>query len=146
LFLYAVCGVDTSIRRGKNKQEPPPEPVTISDPSIPVDELELLVKPLTADELFVEADAWLGLLKAKVAEISQAEIAVKRKDKAIKETDVKQSIDEVKQALTEVEKTESKAQAEGTQEAAKDVTEAAKAASEAVETVTETAEKAAEMP
>lgn len=49
----------------KNKQEPPPEPVTISDPSIPVDELELLVKPLTADELLVEADAWLELLKAR---------------------------------------------------------------------------------
>ena len=128
----------------KTKQEPPPEPVTISDPAIPVDELELLVKPLTADELFVEADAWLGLLKAKVAEISQAEIAVKRKDKAIKQTEVKESIDEAKEALTEIEKKEAKAQAEGTQEAAKDVTEAAKAASEAVETVTETAEKAAD--
>ena len=128
----------------KTKQEPPPKPVTISDPAIPVDELELLVKPLTADELFVEADAWLGLLKAKVAEISQAEIEVKKKHKEIKQSEVKQSIDEAKQALNEVEKKEAKAQAEGTQEAAKDVTEAAKAASEAVETVTETAEKTAE--
>jgi small conductance mechanosensitive channel len=128
----------------KTKQEPPPKPVTISDPAIPVDELELLVKPLTADELFVEADAWLGLLKAKVAEISQAEIEVKKKHKEIKQSEVKQSIDEAKQALNEVEKKEAKAQAEGTQEAAKDVTEAAKAASEAVDTVTETAEKTAE--
>ena len=128
----------------KTKQEPPPKPVTISDPEIPVDELELLVKPLTAEELFVEADAWLGLLKAKVAEISQAEIEVKKKHKEIKQSEVKQSIDEAKQALNEVEKKEAKAQAEGTQEAAKDVTEAAKAASEAVETVTETAEKTAE--
>ena len=98
----------------KTKQGPPPEPVTISDPSIPVDELELLVKPLTAEELFVEADAWLGLLKAKVAEISQAEIEVKRKDKAIKQTEVKESIDEAKEALTEIEKKEAKAQADGT--------------------------------
>jgi small conductance mechanosensitive channel len=128
----------------KTKQEPPAEPVTISDPSIPVDELELLVKPLTADELFVEADAWLGLLKAKVAEISQAEIEVKKKHKEIKQSEVKLSIDEAKQALNEVETKEAKAQAEGTQEAAKDVTEAAKAASEAVDTVTETAEKTAE--
>ena len=93
----------------KTKQEPPPEPVTISDPAIPVDELELLVKPLTADELFVEADAWLGLLKAKVAEISQAEIEVKKKHKEIKQSEVKQSIDEAKQALNEVEKKEAKA-------------------------------------
>jgi len=43
-----------------------------------VDELQLLVRPLTAGELIVEADAWLGLLQAKVREISEREIAAKR--------------------------------------------------------------------
>ncbi len=128
----------------KAKQEPPPEPVTISDPSIPVDELELLVTPLTAEELFVEADAWLGLLQSKVAEISQAEIEVKRKDKVIKQTEAKKSIDKAKKALGEVEKTEARVQVERTKEAAKDATEAADAAKEPVETVADKVEKAAE--
>ena len=128
----------------KTKQEPPPEPVTFSDPSIPVDELALLVTPLTADELFVEADAWLGLLQAKVAEISQAEIEIKRKDKEVKQTAAKKSIDKAKEALGEVEKTEARAQLEGTKAAAEDATEAAEAAKEAVETVADTVEKAAE--
>ena len=62
----------------------------------------------------VEADAWLGLLQAKVAEISQAEIEVKRKDKEVKQTEAKKSIDKAKKALDEVEETEARAQVERT--------------------------------
>ncbi|UCF35009.1 MAG: mechanosensitive ion channel [Phycisphaerales bacterium] len=58
---------------------------TTADPWIPVGELELLLKPLTKDELVVEAEGWIGLLKAKVSQISQAEIAVKRKNRQIDE-------------------------------------------------------------
>src|SRR4030066_582077 len=43
---------------------------TISDPQIPVGDLELLLKPLTKSELIVEAEAWLQLLKSKVSQIS----------------------------------------------------------------------------
>jgi small conductance mechanosensitive channel len=59
----------------------PPQPVTTAEPAIPVDELVLLIQPLTTDELFVEADAWLALLKAKVTALSQAEIEMKRKNR-----------------------------------------------------------------
>jgi small conductance mechanosensitive channel len=58
---------------------------TTADPCIPVDELELLLKPLTKDELVVEAQGWIGLLKAKVSQISQAEIAIKRRNRQIQE-------------------------------------------------------------
>jgi hypothetical protein len=40
-----------------------------------------MLKPLTTDELAVEADAWLKLLKAKVQEISDAELGVRRNGK-----------------------------------------------------------------
>ncbi len=53
------------------------------DPAIPVDQLKWLVKPLTQEELIVEADAWRDLLKRKVKEISDAEIAVKRRNEQI---------------------------------------------------------------
>jgi small conductance mechanosensitive channel len=142
---YTLFVVWTPLYAGeKTEQEPPPKPVTTSDPSIAVDILALLAKPLTAKELFVEADAWLGLLKAKVTEISKAEIEVKKKDKAIEQTEAKKSIDKAKEALGKVEKTEARAQAEGTQEAAEDATEAAEEAVEAVETVADTVEKATE--
>ena len=61
----------------------PPEPVTTTDPAIPTDELELLLKPLTKDQLLVEADAWRGLVQAKAEEIAQAEIAIKRQNQQI---------------------------------------------------------------
>ncbi|MHC5111321.1 MAG: mechanosensitive ion channel family protein [Planctomycetota bacterium] len=52
--------------------------VTAQDPNIPVTELDLLLKPLTASELVIEADAWMELLKAKVREISELRIKIAR--------------------------------------------------------------------
>lgn len=74
------------------KPAPPGDPkaaTTTKDATIPVDELTLLVKPLTLDELNNEAAGWLLLLKTKVKAISDAEIAVKR---------LNQSIDKQKEA------------------------------------------------
>lgn len=47
---------------------------------VPTDELALLVRPLTKSELIVEADDWLALVKAKSKAVSNAEIAIKRKN------------------------------------------------------------------
>ena len=59
-----------------------PAAVTVDDPKIAVEVLTLKLEPLTKDELAVEADGWLGLLKSKVAEISDAEIAAKVEEDA----------------------------------------------------------------
>ena len=74
---------------------------TISDPKIPVEDLELLLKPLTKSELIVEADAWLQLLKVKVTEISAVEIQMRRKSREI---DEKQA--QIEQKTEETEKTQ----------------------------------------
>ncbi|MGB8691580.1 MAG: mechanosensitive ion channel protein, partial [Microcoleus sp.] len=92
------------------KIEPPPKSdpkaaVTTKDPEIPVEELQLLVKPLALDELANEAAAWQLLLKNKVKEISDAEIAIKRQNRSInKQQEVAGSLDEAKKALEESEK------------------------------------------
>jgi small conductance mechanosensitive channel len=77
--------------------------VTTGDPEIPVDELELRLKPLTRAELKVEADAWQLLLQQKVREISLAEIASKYKKQELAKAD------KVKDALNEVEEAQQKA-------------------------------------
>jgi small conductance mechanosensitive channel len=126
-------------------QPAPPEPATTVDPSIPIDELELLVQPLTTDELFVEADAWLALLKAKVTQISQAEIEVKRKNRVIEQAEaIKGAIGEAKETLEEVEEAEEAAHAVRSPAAVEDATEAATEARQAVEKVAETVEQAVE--
>jgi small conductance mechanosensitive channel len=59
--------------------------------------LELLLKPLTVEELEGEAEAWLSLLKSKVHEISTAAIAVKYKKKQIgKVAEVEEALDSEK--------------------------------------------------
>jgi small conductance mechanosensitive channel len=67
--------------------EPSPVPaITIQDPGIPPDQLRWLLKPLTREDLVVEANAWRDLLKSKVGEIGAAEIALKRGQGAARET------------------------------------------------------------
>lgn len=52
---------------------------------LPKDELEVMLKPLTKEELVVEADAWFDLLRRQVERISNQELEVKRKNREISE-------------------------------------------------------------
>ena len=73
------------------------EAVTTNIPEIPVNELELRLKPLTRSELKTEADGWIGVLQAKVGEVSNIEIASQFKKAGLSEAD------EVKDALKSIE-------------------------------------------
>jgi len=73
--------------------------VTSDDASVPVEVLALHVKPLRKCELEAEAQAWLLLLKAKVEEISNAEVAaIYKKQEIDKAEEVEQALEEVKEA------------------------------------------------
>ena len=78
LWLLAVGLCDSPIAGEEN-----PAAVTTADPQIPVEELELILKAYTKDELMVEADGWQRPLRTKLAEIGTAEIAVKRQNRGI---------------------------------------------------------------
>ncbi|MCK7509616.1 MAG: hypothetical protein MZV70_39955 [Desulfobacterales bacterium] len=41
------------------RREKPP-PITTADPAVPLNEFDLLLRPLTKDDLKVEAEEWLG--------------------------------------------------------------------------------------
>ncbi len=72
---------------------------TTSDPEVATAVLEYQLKPLTKCELEVEAQAWLLLLKQKVAEISTAKIAaIITKDEIKKEKAVEVAIKKVQTA------------------------------------------------
>ena len=116
------------------------EAVTGKDIEIPIDELRLLLKPLTLAQLEVEAVAWLGLLQAKVQEISDAEIAIKRKHRQVKQQEeAVKALEEAKGKLEEAEelqKTATKGSPEY-EEAAKKVEEAREALEKAQTAVEE---------
>ena len=62
-----------------------PKPVTAGDPEIPTDHLKLLAKPLTKEELVVEANASRDLLKAKVQQIADKQVSVKQQKEDVEE-------------------------------------------------------------
>jgi small conductance mechanosensitive channel len=103
--------------------------VTAADAAMPVEELELRLKPLTRCELQAEAAAWLDVLQDKVREISEAEIAVKYKTEEIRKTE------QVEEALEAAQE----AQQEADQ---KQAAEAVEEAREAVEQAREVEQKA----
>lgn len=63
------------------------KPVTNTDVKVPLEALTYRVQPLTKCELEAEAQAWLLLLKAKVTEISDAEVAAIYKKEEIKKAE-----------------------------------------------------------
>ena len=59
------------------------EPATTKDPQIALDDLELLLAPMTKEETETEAKGWYALLRAKEREITVAELDVRRKNREI---------------------------------------------------------------
>ena len=98
-FLFIAFGVmHTTHAQSEGKAgDEKPSPVTNSDEVIPVEHLELLVKPLTQEELVTEADGWRDLLKAHVQEIAQLRIDLK---------DEQQTVEEVKEEESDVPQAE----------------------------------------
>ncbi|MGB5540124.1 MAG: mechanosensitive ion channel domain-containing protein [Gammaproteobacteria bacterium] len=77
--------------------------VTNTDVKVPLEVLSHRVKPLTKCELEAEAQAWLLLLKDKVTEISNAEVAAIYKKQEIKKaSEAESTLEDVKNA-TEAE-------------------------------------------
>jgi len=60
-----------------------PTALTTTDPNVDLGDLKLMIEPLSRAQLEAEAEGWTALLRAKVAEISSAELAVRRKNREI---------------------------------------------------------------
>jgi small conductance mechanosensitive channel len=89
-----------------------PEPVTTKDPLIALDDLELLLEPMTQEEIATEAKGWFSLVRAKEREISVAELNVRRKNREIAQlenqkaaaADLAKATEEVKAATSDKDK------------------------------------------
>ncbi|MBL3526275.1 MAG: mechanosensitive ion channel [gamma proteobacterium endosymbiont of Lamellibrachia anaximandri] len=115
-----------------NSLECPPstEALTTKDSQIPLDELEIRLKPLVRCELAEEAKGWMTLLKSKVQEISGEELVAKHKKTEMKAVEVAlDALEDAKDAIEEVPeatKGESESTAAGQEEAEMAVAEAHK--------------------
>lgn len=81
-------------------------PLTTADPEIPLENLRVMVKPLTREELQVEADAWFELLKHKARQIAVVRLGVKQANQALTADDQQvaiQSLENVQKAKERVD-------------------------------------------
>lgn len=78
-------GVDELTAQEISSQHHAPA-TTTSDRNVPLDELELLLVPMTAEELRAESEGWFELLRSAVLELSQAKLEVKRQNIIISES------------------------------------------------------------
>jgi len=86
--------------------------LTTVDPQIPIDHLEVMVKPLTKAELEVEAKAWFTLLRNKARQIAAARLGVKKTNQAIIAENGKSAIGSLKAARDLSDLSEAKAEQE----------------------------------
>ncbi len=145
LFCALLVGSVSVSSAAEDEAAQKPQAVTTEAPDIPVEELALLLKPLTKDDLLVEADAWQALLKEKVEEISRAEIAVLRQNREIeKAEEIQEKAEEAKEHLEEVKEKAAEAKASGDMEKVAEMEAAAREAREKVQEVGVAVEEAAE--
>src|SRR5277367_1868554 len=110
------------------------EPTTTKDPQIALDDLELLLEPMTKDETETEAKGWYALLRAKEREITVAELNVRRKNREIVQlekqksaaADLAKATEDVKAATSDKDK---EAAAQHLAEAQKNLAQTVKTAS-----------------
>ncbi len=118
-------------------------PVTTGDPTIPTDQLKWLLKPLTQEELVVEATAWRDLLKQKVQEITDAEIGVKQQNEKIEAA--AEAAEKVEKAKEAAEEAAESADTEAAEKAREKAEEAAEAVEEAKAAAQEAGDAAPEI-
>ncbi|MFT4640578.1 MAG: small conductance mechanosensitive channel [Verrucomicrobiales bacterium] len=88
-------------------QDSPPanlKKATTAGPQLDVAHLELLLRPLTKEELLVEVQRWRDLLRANIKDISEHEIATRDKNKEIAVADATESISEQEEGQKREEK------------------------------------------
>ncbi|MEN8180117.1 MAG: mechanosensitive ion channel domain-containing protein [Pseudomonadota bacterium] len=118
---------------------------TTNDPQIPMDELEIRLKPMTRCELAEETKGWMGILKAKAQEISDEELVSKYKKSEHKQAEEAfEAIEDAKEALEDLPSSDQTESTEATladqQEKEAVLSEAQKQIDEAMEAQEKSAE------
>jgi small conductance mechanosensitive channel len=76
IFTWAFSLAPFAGMAAENDKKAPPQPITTSNLDISIEELEYRLQPLTKDDLSVEVDGWLQVLKKHGEELSNTQIAV----------------------------------------------------------------------
>lgn len=73
-IVWVILLIPLSGAFAESDKKPEPTPLTTNNPNISKEELGYLVEPLTKDDLSVEANGWLQVLKKHVGGVSEVQI------------------------------------------------------------------------
>ena len=76
IIVWVAILIPISGAVAESDTKPEPTPLTTNNLNISIDELEYRIKPLTKDDLSVEANGWLQALKKQVGEVGKIQIQV----------------------------------------------------------------------
>ena len=76
IVVAAIIWIPFAGAFAEGDKKPEPIPLTTNNPDISKEELGYLVQPLTKDDLSVEANGWLQVLKQHVGKVSEVQIQV----------------------------------------------------------------------
>ncbi len=110
-----------------------PPPQTVANPEVSLEELGLLLKPLTKSQLLVEADAWQALLQEKAQRIADKEVQIARSNQEISRAEEARDLATEAEAQLDKAMERARAVAEGVQEAAVEAEAAAAQAQESID-------------
>lgn len=102
LFIFMSCQPIMAKETSETSKKIPKKSITTDDPSISVNELQIMLNPMTKDELIIEADGWLTILQnaAKKVANTKLEIAIANKKinhhEVVKDAKNNSNSDEVK--------------------------------------------------
>ena len=81
-LLLILALISTTVAYAEETPEPP-KAVTTTNPDVTPENLNLMVRHMTADELFVEADGWLVLLQEAAKKVYDTKLAIKAQNAQI---------------------------------------------------------------
>ena len=99
VILIAILLIPASGVLAQNDKKSQPAPVTTKNPEIALEVLEHRLQPLTKEDLAVEADGWLQILKKHVGQVSEMQIKAMKAEGDAK-TELLESVTKLKEQQT----------------------------------------------
>ena len=97
--MFAILLIPVSGALAQSDKKDQPAPVTTKNPDITIDVLAHRLQPLTKEDLAVEADGWLQILKKHVGQVSEMQIKALKAEGDAK-TELLESVTKLKEQQT----------------------------------------------
>jgi len=103
IFMFIFMLTASHMVMAEKTADTPLKATTTNNPAIALDELEIILVPMTKEELFAEADGWMILLKEASKQVSIAKLKIKKANEKISnEKQIKKAEEKIEDNLKDI--------------------------------------------